>query len=152
MFNNTDDKDSVVYVCTPCMSWLALFRLKLFILFHKDFRIAFDMKNVIHIKEDFFKDHAENIKIDKIVHGGYEDYYFVIYFKIYGNVHAIQIPNRQAISCSNVSWAHFGKFVFCSCPSDNYTKVLFEDWSEKGLANKIKEYLENEYGTSTIKV
>ena len=48
-----------------------------------------------YIKEDFFKDHAENIKIDKIVHGGYEDYYFVIYFKIYGNVHAIQIPTDK---------------------------------------------------------
>lgn len=54
MFNNTDDKSRIVYVCAPCMSWLALFKLKLFILFHKDFRIAFDMKNVIHIKEDFF--------------------------------------------------------------------------------------------------
>lgn len=105
-----------------------------------------------YIKEEFFKDYNEDIKISKIAYGGYEDYYFIIYFKIHGNVHAIQIPNRHAINYTNVSWAHFGKFVFCSCPSDNYTKVLFEDWSEEGLTYKIKEYIENEFGTSTIKV
>jgi hypothetical protein len=105
-----------------------------------------------YLKEDFLKTYADNIKITKIVHGGYEDYYYMIYFNIYGRLHAINIPNRRAVNTENASYAHYGKFVFYECPSDSYTKVLFENWSEKGLAYKIKEYIENEFGTSTIKV
>ena len=105
-----------------------------------------------YLKEDFIEEYTGDVKITKIVNGGYEDYYYMIYFNIYGLTYAIQIPNRHAINMDNASYAHYGKFVFCVCPSDSYIKVLFEEWSEKGLANKIKEYLENEFGTSTIKV
>lgn len=53
MLYNRDDKNSIVYVCAPKMDWFALLRLKLFVFFHKDFKIAFDMKSVNFVKEDF---------------------------------------------------------------------------------------------------
>ena len=55
MLHNRDDKNNIVYVCAPKMNWLALLKLKLFILIHKNFKIAFDMKSVKEIREDFMQ-------------------------------------------------------------------------------------------------
>ncbi len=105
------------------------------------------------IKEDFFKDYPElDIKINNIITCGYEAYARQFCFKIYSEEYILQIPNRKLITLENLCHTHEGKFVFLKKTSQCSTKVLFEDWTTDGLAKKIKEYLNEEYGTSTIKV
>lgn len=55
MLHNRDAKSNIVYVCAPKMTGFALLKLKIFILLHKNFKIAFDMKSVKNVKEDFLQ-------------------------------------------------------------------------------------------------
>jgi hypothetical protein len=105
------------------------------------------------IKDDFFNDFPElEIKIKQIITCGYEACARQLCFDIYGVTHIIQIPNRGSLTFENLSHAHEGRFVFLKQTSQHCTKVLLEDWTVEGLAEKIKEYINEEFGTSTIKV
>ena len=104
------------------------------------------------IKEDFFKEFDFDIKIHEIMQGGYEGYYWNLTFNIKDAEYTIQIPSRSELTVDNVKYAHEGRFVFLKRTSACCTTVLFEDWTEEGLAIKIKEYFKNENTTSTVEM
>jgi hypothetical protein len=97
------------------------------------------------IKEDFFE--SENWiepKITEIISGGYESYYWLIYFKICDIEYGIQIPVKAALTTKNIEYAHKGKFVFLKKESSSCTRVLCDDWTESGLSKQIEEYFRKE--------
>ena len=97
------------------------------------------------IKEDFFSTNERvDIKIKDIIAGGYEDYYWLISFDIFDAEFLIQIPMREKLTVKNLSSAHNGKFVFLKKTNSHTTTVLFDDWTEKGLATQIEEYFKVE--------
>ena len=102
------------------------------------------------IKDDFFKDQDCAITVTQIISGGYEGYYWDFHFSIFGVEHILQIPSRNNITALNIESAHEGKFVFLKCKSSCCSSVLFDDWTEAGLAEKIKEYINTEFGNTII--
>lgn len=97
------------------------------------------------IKESFFKDDDRiDIKIHKIIQGGYEGYHWNLYFNIGKEEYCIIIPNREMIDSTNITYAYEGKFVFEHTTSECSSCVEFMDWSEEGFAQKCKEYFEKE--------
>lgn len=104
------------------------------------------------VKEDFFNELDFGIKIHEILSGGFEGYYWNLAFNIDKTEYIIQIPSRSELTLDNIKYAHEGRFVFLKRTSSCCTTVLFEDWTEEGLAIKIKEYFNNENTTSTVKM
>lgn len=97
------------------------------------------------IKESFFKDNDRiDIKIHKIIQGGYEGYNWNLYFNVGKEEYCIIIPNREMIDSTNITYAYEGKFVFERKTSECSSCVEFMDWSEEGFAQKCKEYFEKE--------
>lgn len=92
------------------------------------------------IKEDFFEGLPVDIKIHQIISCGYEAYARQLCFNIYDEEYILQIPNRSLLSLDNLVHTHEGKFVLLKRTAAHVTKVLFDDWTVEGLANKIKEY------------
>ena len=95
------------------------------------------------IKATFFKNIDCNIRISRIVSGGYEGYYWDLAFSVRDVEYIIQIPMRQALTVNNFEYAHKGKFVFLERTSSCSTHVLFDDWAESGLAEKIEKYFDS---------
>jgi hypothetical protein len=104
-----------------------------------------EQKNLAYIgsclKEDFFEDTDADINVHDIISGGYEGYYWQFYFNVYECEYIIQIPVRAELTTKNIGYAHEGKFVFLKRTSPHCTKVLFDDWTEAGLAKQIKSYI-----------
>lgn len=97
------------------------------------------------LKEDFFANEAwVEPKVTDILSGGFEGYYWLIYFKICDVEYGIQIPVRGALTTKNIEYANHGKFVFIKKISESYTKVLFSGWTESELSKQIEEYFKKE--------
>jgi hypothetical protein len=95
------------------------------------------------IKEAFFETEDRfEIKIHEIMSGGFEGYYWDLHFKVSTDEFIIQIPSREALSVTNIEYAHEGKFVFLKRTSSCCTSVQFDNWTEEGFAEKIKEYFD----------
>ena len=95
------------------------------------------------VKKDFFGD-EENIKIDKIIQSGLETYGWNLYFTLYGVRYYIQIPIRSNLTSDNLEWANYGMFEFVEEEQPSCWTVRCSDYTEEGLAKKIKEYLHPE--------
>lgn len=103
------------------------------------------------IKETFFEDEKRfDIKINKIISGGYESYHWQMYFVINNIEYAIQIPSREKLTTNNFIFAQEGKFAFIKRISPSCTCVQFTDWSEEGLAKKIKDYFSTELNVNEV--
>jgi len=95
------------------------------------------------VKECFFKDNDRiNIKIHDIISGGYEGYYYELFFKVNKEEYAVQIPHREQLTIENMSYAYDGKFVFLHKTSDCSTSVEFMEYDEEEFAKKCKEYFD----------
>lgn len=105
-----------------------------------------DRKNISLIegmlKSTFFTGTNIDIKIDKIITVGFEGSCYRFGFKIVDAEYGIVVPMRKAINIKNFDYAQEGKFAFYKKTSENSYYVLFDDWTEAGLANKIKEYFD----------
>ena len=112
-----------------------------------------DLSFVEHkVKESFFSELDFDIRIHEIIAGGATDYYWMFHFNIQDNEYIIQVPSRNLLTTENFLSAHEGKFVFLKKDSSVSISVLFDDWTEEGLAKKIKEYFNNEDRSDTAKM
>lgn len=104
-----------------------------------------DRKNISLIedmlKSTFFACENVDIKIDEIITVGFEGFCYRFGFKIVDIEYGIEVPMRKAINIKNFVHAQEGKFAFYKKTSEHSSSVLFDDWTEAGLAKKIKEYL-----------
>lgn len=95
------------------------------------------------VKDTFFKDNENiKIKIHKIIQGGYEGYYWDLYFNIGKEEYFISIPYREMIDSTNITYAHEGKFAFHHRTSECSSRLEFMDWSEEEFTKKCKEYFD----------
>lgn len=95
------------------------------------------------IKEDFFKDEDRfNIKIHNIVSGGFEGYYWQLYFNVNKEEYVISIPHRENLTVKNIEYAYEGKFAFLHRTSECSWLIEFTDYTEEGMAKKLKEYFD----------
>lgn len=103
-----------------------------------------EKENLLYIerelKNTFFEDFDEEIKISEIIGGGFDCYYWAFTFMLNGVEYTIQVPARDVLNAENIKYNHEGKFVFIKRIDSCCTEVLFEAWTEKLLAEKIKEY------------
>lgn len=95
------------------------------------------------VKNAFFKDNDNiKIKIHNIITGGYEGYYYELFFKVNKEEYAVQIPHRDQLTTENISYAYDGKFAFLHRTSECSTSVEFMEYSEEEFAKKCREYFE----------
>lgn len=95
------------------------------------------------VHRDFFKgDERFKIKIDNIITGGFEGYYYNLVFSIDGKAYEINIPNRDKLNSKNFFYANEGKFAFFERESGVVSSVIFSEFDEEIFANKIFEYFD----------
>lgn len=96
------------------------------------------------VKDEFFFDFDFKLKIKEILCGGYEGYYWQLYFEFKGETYVLQIPSRDKLTVKNLTWAQEGKFVLFKQSAAHCITALFSDWTVNGLAKKIKERFKEE--------
>lgn len=98
-----------------------------------------DLKNIFfrNIERDY---EQFEFKINNIISGGYESYYWDIYFNFCDEEFVLSIPSRDKLTEKNIKYAHHGKFVLYKKTSMYSTDWLFDDWSEEKFAKKLEEY------------
>lgn len=91
------------------------------------------------IREDFFNG-DKSAKIDRIVSGGYEGYYYSFEINYKKIVFVIAIPVLDKINVDNFYYAHEGK-IYCGIKDDCVINYICSSYKIEEVAEKIKDYL-----------
>lgn len=96
------------------------------------------------LREDFFND-DKRFKVDHLVRGGYEGYYWDVYFKFDSEefkdkMFYLAIPMMDNINVKNFNSAHEGQFAFYIQESLFVWTAKASSYTIEDIADYIKEY------------
>lgn len=91
------------------------------------------------VKEDFLSN-DDRFELTSMISGGYECYYWDLYFKLNEQEFYITIPVTNNINVDNFKWAHNGMFCFYIKDSEYSSHCEKASYRIKDIADAIKEY------------
>lgn len=98
------------------------------------------------VVEEFLREN-DKIKVCDIIQGGYEGYFWQIYFnfmdgkKVLDKEYMIQIPNRDLINTGNFDYAQRGMYAMYERTSPCSIAMMYGEWTPEGIKEKMTAYL-----------
>lgn len=111
-------------------------------------RLKKDRPNLETVKRWLMEDFLNNdksFKLEHIISGGYEGYYWRFEFSRNGKGCYIEIPVKNRLTPKNVEYAHYGMFVFGIKESEHYWRMLKGTYEMQELAGVIKDWADGKY-------